>query len=507
MLAAVPLVLAGDQTPSTSRIDATPPNRWVSRALFTYAHDVLYADQHADRRLYSARFAIVVLGLLLGVLIFAWANAWLGYWPAVAALAMYALEPNLLAHASLVTTDFGVTAFVFAALYYLWRVQRHPTTVNITALVLAFACAQLTKFSGLALVPIIALLLAVVVENRSLRWTTAASIVGAMAVVTFAAIWLVYGMRFTPGANDEWLFRVYDDPVVRERVPLLTSIVQWVDTHRLLPNAYANGLLLSQAKAQVRDAFLAGQFSETGWWYYFPVAFLLKTPIALIVAAILGTIVLVSRRASLGIVNAAFVAVPAAVFAAIAVATPLNIGLRHVLPLYPFVILLAAAGVSELGRRSDGRMVLGILAVFWCLEFARAYPHPIAFFNAFAGGPQNGYRFLVDSNLDWGQDLKPLKRWMDEQGVRQIALGYFGTADAAYYGIRYTPLPGSGFYAGGPLVAPVLPGYVAVSATLLNGVYLDQRERAFYAPLRATEPLATIGFSINVYRVDRPWWQ
>jgi hypothetical protein len=217
--------------------------------------------------------------------------------------------------------------------------------------------------------------------------------------------------------------------------------------------------------------------------------------------------VLVGRRQSLGSVNAAFVAVPIAVFGIGAILTPLNIGLRHLLPIYPFVILAAAAGAAELIRRREGWSVLAVLAVFWALELGRAYPHTLAFFNAFAGGPPNGHRFLVDSNLDWGQDLKPLKRWMDEHRVEQIALGYFGTADASYYGIRYTPLPGSGLYAGGPLVEPALPGYVAVSATLLNGVYLDPAEREFYAPLRALEPLETIGYSINVYRVEKRWWK
>jgi 4-amino-4-deoxy-L-arabinose transferase-like glycosyltransferase len=506
LLAAVPRVVAGDRAPLTALIDRTSPTQWVSRELFGYSHDVLYADRQADRRLYSARFAIVALGVLLGALIFFWAREWLGYWPAVAALAMYAVEPNLLAHASLVTTDFGVTCFIFAAVYALWRYQRKPSRANAAWFVAAFVCAQLTKFSALALVPIVLVLLVGCAAAGRLRWTEVAGLVVALVLATFAGIWVVYGLRYAPSESHGWLFAVHDDPVARQRLPALAALIRWIDAHALLPNAYAEGLLLSQAKAQVREAFLAGRTSDSGWWYYFPVAFLLKTPIALLVALVLGSVVAVARRGALGVVEITFVFVPAAVFLALAIATPLNIGLRHLLPMYPFVILLAAAASYELLTRSEGRTVLAVLAVLWLLEFARAYPHNLAFFNAFAGGPSNGHAFLVDSNVDWGQDLKPLKGWMDRNAVDQIGLAYFGTADADYYGLRYTPLPGSGFFADGAPVPPRLPGYVAVSVTLLHGVYLDERLREFYAPLRALTPVASIGYSINVYRVEGPWW-
>src|SRR5262249_10112971 len=145
-----------------------------------------------------------------------------------------------------------------------------------------------------------------------------------------------------------------------------------------------------------------------------------------------------------------------------AIVTPLNIGLRHLLPFYPFAILAAAAAVRDLLPRREGKILLGALAVLWLVEFGRVYPNTLAFFNSLAGGPSNGHRFLVDSNVDWGQDLKPLKRWMDANGVDRVGLAYFGTADANYYGIPYTPLPGSGFFAAGPSAPLTFPAYVAV---------------------------------------------
>jgi len=198
--------------------------------------------------------------------------------------------------------------------------------------------------------------------------------------------------------------------------------------------------------------------------------------------------------------------VPVVAFMAFAIATPLNIGLRHLLPIYPFCILLAAAAATALFSSGRGRAVLAVAAALWVLEFGRAYPHNLVFFNQLVGGPANGHHYLVDSNLDWGQDLKGLKVWMDDQGVDQVALAYFGTADPAYYGIRYTPLPDTGLFAGGPMVTPRLPGWFAVSGTVLSGAYGDARSRAFYQPLRDRQPSATIGYSIHLYWIERPWW-
>lgn len=505
--AALPVRFMRKSALNTAAINVTTPTQWVTAPLFAFSHQLLYVDGDADRQLYAARFMILLLGLVLGALVFFWAREWLGPGPAIAALAAYTLEPNIAAHASLVTTDLGVTCFVFAAVYALWRLCRNPTPLNASAFVLLFVAAQLTKFSAILLGPIVVFLLGIaVVGTRTLRWRTACGIALGAAVATFAGVWLVYDLRYAPSGNAGWLFRFQDDPIVRQRLPSLAAIIGWIDGHQLLPNAFSQGFLLGQAKAQSREAFLAGHYSTTGWWYYFPVAFLIKTPSSLVLLSVAGLVVCVVRRASLGAANAAFVVLPIVAFMTVAMVTPLNIGLRHLLPIYPFCTLLAAAAVTALSSSRRGRTVLAVAAAVWALELGRTYPHNLAFFNQFVGGPANGHRYLVDSNLDWGQDLKGLKRWMAERGVDQIGLAYFGTADPSYYGIRYTPLPDTGLFAGGPPVPPRLPGWVAVSATILSGAYGDDRSRVFYQPLRDRQPSATIGYSIHLYWVEQPWW-
>jgi len=373
-----------------------------------------------------------------------------------------------------------------------------------------FVLAVISKYTALILGPIVVFPLAfATLRLRTLKLMTALGILALLASTSWIAIWAVYGFRYMPSASDSWLLHFQDQPLVLQRVPALAGIVNWIDSRRLLPNIFTQGFLLGQAKAQVRGAFLAGDYSDVGWWYYFPVAFLIKTPVALILLLAGGMAAYVRRWRLWGREGTVFVVLPIVVYLGTAMTARINIGLRHILPIYPLVLVAAAAGAKELlaAKRSRGRIVLGVLTLFWLLEFGRAYPNNLAFFNQLVGGPANGSKYLVDSNLDWGQDLKPLKGWMDRNGVANINLAYFGSADPAYYHITGTYLPGSPFFVPDRSISlPQLPGYVAVSVTVLSGVYFDGRGRAFYKALRDQEPLADIGHSIHVYWAERAWW-
>jgi hypothetical protein len=526
MWAALPLLAQRNIKLPEQRIDRTDPLEWVSGSeREEFIDSFVYKINDADHMLYPARFMIALLGILLGLLIFSWAREWLGFWPAVFALACYTFEPNILAHASLVTTDLGVTCFLFGSVYFLWRTTRSLSLTNLVGLLALSGFAAVSKFSAIILGPIFLFLLAVralqpapwpckigkcsEIRARLGRMGVSTAIVLLVTFASSAAIWAMYGFRYLPSSNPGWRYTFEDNSIVRAQVPLTASVVHWIDTKHLLPNVYSEGLLIQQLKATQRYAFFFGDISQSDRWYYFPVAFLIKTPISLILL-FFGGLVFCALKWKTFFRNGIFVLVPLFFYMAVAISSGINIGLRHILPIYPFVILLAALCAAELVRtkRRIAIGVLGVLCLFWLFEFARVYPHDLAFFNSFIGGPQNGYKYLADSNVDWGQDLKGLKRWMDAQGVNQINLVYFGTADPAYYGIQCTLLPGGTLHTRlqKPFTLPQLPGYVAISTTLLDGVYLTREGRAFYAPLRDREPSAVIGYSINVYWAGDRWW-
>jgi len=506
---ALPLLAMKDIKSDTAVIDQVPPSDWVGFGQFQYAQIVLYKMNDADRLLYWARFMNVLLGVLLGVLLFAWAYEWLGFCPATCTLALYTFEPNLMAHSSLVTTDLGSTCFIFGALYFLWRTCRQISSGNLAGLTIFFALAIVSKFTAVLLVPILIVLLGIWVcrtapPRRLTKVGIAAGIIVGLAAVSWVAIWATYGFRYAPSANPNWLFHFDGSSPFGNQLPVFARLAAWSDAHRLFPNAFSQGFLLSQLKAQMRGAYLSGTISSTGWWYYFPVAFAIKTPIAVLLL-LAGGLAITVRHWRKFLDTPVFIVVPALLYLGTAMTQRLNIGVRHILPVYPLALLLCAVALAWLLRRDKLRVVgLVVIIAMTGIEFARAYPDPLSFFNATIGGPSHGSEYLVDSNLDWGQDLKGLKQWMDNNHVPFINICYFGTADPAYYDISCVQLSGSLFV--DAIQLPKLPGYVAISVTNLRGVYFPEKLRQFYSPLLMQTPVAKIGQSILIYRFDTPWW-
>ena len=298
---------------------------------------------------------------------------------------------------------------------------------------------------------------------------------------------------------------------------LVAKLLLFVNQHRLLPDAYVYGLTDAASGLVQCDAFLRGQYSSTGFrGTYFLWTFLLKTPVVtmiLIIAALIW--VLRNWRESRAWVP--FILIPVAVYWGVALASNFNIGHRHLLPIYPFLFVMCGALTARWEqwrpkvRFLTATIALGLIAIsssFVFRPFCTVYPHYLAYFNELAGGPPNGYRSLVDSNLDWGQDLKGLKTGLAEAGIEETAplyLCYFGAADPRYYGIRHINLPGG--YIFEPQVNTLelrTPCYVAISATNLQGPFFPPEFRNQYSELLKDAKLVTkIGYSIFVYSVPK----
>ena len=464
--AALPLMLMSDVQLNTN----TPT--WFRGDNNDFYREFLYTQNNADRLLYRARFMIVLLGILLGALVFWWARELFGFGVAVCVLTLFTLEPNLMAHSSLVTTDLGITCFVFGSVYFLWRVTQDFRAGNLISLTLCFAGAMLTKFSCLMLIPIVLVLLVIYVAKER-QFLRAAIILSAIVACTYILIHAVYAFC---GAGSVGPY--------------------------LLPEAYTNGMRRQLALQKNWTVFLNGNFSQHGWWYYYLVALLVKTPIVILLLFIVGLIFLLAEGRKF-LFNKTFVLVPLFAFLIATAIFKFNLGLRYILPVYPFLLLVAGKMCSGL-LQERRKIALAVLAIALAGEFFYIYPHTLAYFNLFAGGPHGGSWILADSNLDWGQDLKGLKRWMDAHDVHHISLGYFGVADPAYYKIDCTLLPG--YPPTPPYPVPQLPGYVAISVNNLRGIALPELARKFYEPFNQASPVATIGYTIYVFYVERPWW-
>lgn len=507
MWAALPLLATQGLRFDSAAIDALPPNEAIVLQN-TLAHGFLYAGHDVDQLVNRGRFMIILLGALLGVLVFCWVQELLGFPMAVLALGLYLMSPNLGAHAALVTTDLGITCFVFGTLYFLWRTGRAFSVRNVAGFAGFFALAMVTKFSAVLLVPTCGLLgLFALRRPGQFTWRRLGLLVAITGGATWLAIWAVYGFRYAPSATGGWLFGSQDFLRMQEEMPGAMRLLGWIDAHRLLPNAYTQGFLLSLFSAENLPSYLAGEISHRGWWYYYPLAILVKTPIAqlLLLVAGLGTLLWQLRVRAL-MWDALCLVLPVAVYLGAAMTTEINIGVRHVLPIYPFFVVFACVAIRQLylslPRPSLGYGIVGGLLAVWATTFAAAYPHTLTFFNLAVGGPKRGSDYLVDSNLDWGQHLKLLKKWMDERGVARINLAYFGVDDPAYRGISCVILPGTREYLAARVAKPELPGYVAISETVAKGVYLPPAWREFYAGFAQLKPVAVIGHTLKVYHVE-----
>jgi hypothetical protein len=287
--------------------------------------------------------------------------------------------------------------------------------------------------------------------------------------------------------------------------------VVWANEHHILPHSYLRGFLNTYAATTQRKNFLMGETSLTGWWYYFPLAMLFKTPLSTLIAVLVALFVVgawVARQIGQAGDShlrkyawpiCALVICPA-FYMLFSLRTHTQIGLRHVFPIYPFIFIFLGVSAAVAMRRFPEitKIIAVVLILGLAMETWQAFPNFIPFFNVAVGGPIGGEKLLGDCNIDWGQDLPALAQWQRENPGHQLYLSYFGSADPSYYKIHY--LNAFGSYAHADMTLPIgLPPVLAISAVNLQGEYLTPQDRQRYRPLQDQQPIAILGNSIYLF--------
>jgi hypothetical protein len=422
-----------------------PPLQQAVEHEYDAGFDFLYKNRiEPDVLLQAARIPAMLLTLAIGLGIAVAARHWFGDLAGLLALFFFTTDPNLIAHGRYITTDVPAAAFYFAACALWFRYFQTRRWTWWAAASLALGCALLTKFS-LIVLPGVLLLLALLVAPR-LR------AVAMLALGCIAALGIVAA--------------VYRDPGV------------WIDGVKYVLEHNDGG----------HQTYLLGQIAQHGSWLYFPVAFAVKTPLALLLALPVCAWFAVRRR------NPAVAAmvIPALVFFGLAMTSKLNLGQRHILPVYPFLMVLAGAGVAALSNRGKW-IAIPALAAIQIVEAVRIHPDYTAFFNTAAGGPAAGPRYLLDSNNDWGQDMKKLGRYLDKLGDKHVCIAYFGTADSWKYNVGADYLP----HTHETEKRKALDCIVAAGVTPLYGLYNEHPND--YSWLWDKPPDAKIGWTIYVW--------
>ncbi|HZY44401.1 MAG TPA: glycosyltransferase family 39 protein [Anaerolineae bacterium] len=459
---------------------------WQNAATDDFGDQFLWQANydHAVPIILLGRLPILFLGLLLGAIIFRFANDLFGVNAALLALTLFAFDPNLIAQSRLSTTDLGLALTMTLALWRMWSWLEKPTRRNLIILGVVTGTALMTKFTGLLLAPMfvcIALLhplKPVQTYGRGIvRRVLSLMLVG---IISLLVIWIVYGFEIRGG---------------------LPAATYWQGLVKIYTE-YSQGY----------PTFLFGQISRTGWWYYFPITFLLKTPLPTLLLCFIGVVLTLKQR-MLRQTSVAWL--PAALSMTAALFSPLAIGYRHILPILPFAIILAgqAANITfaKLNVRTGYqlRMAGSVILIGWiAIGTLSISPHHLSYFNELIGGPAKSDNVLVDSNLDWGQDLPALKDWMAHNKIDRVNLAYFGTALPAAYGINYWPMPAFLHFIIGPELDSYNPytpepGWYAISATSLR-MGLVYREQDLYAFFHDKIPDARAGYSILLYKIEYP---
>lgn len=433
---------------------------WKERRDRDFGHAFLLDNyEPLPTLLFLGRLPAIGIGLLLGIGLFLWARDLWGFPAAACVLFCFSLSPSLLAHVGLVTTDAGLACFTVWALYALWRWSETRSRRDAVACGVAVGLALLTKYSGLLTLGMVGLLIvATWSEGRPPRVALGA----AAWIVLSAALLVTVGYGFPKGlVNYAWgigqINRDFD---------------------------------LSQ------PAFLWGEHSAQGFWYYYLLAQLWKTPLPVL---ILFGVALVTLRArdDRERLKWMFVLGPVVVFHLAGVFYRPNIGLRHVLPVLPFLLLAAGDATRRLAASGrNGRIALAVLAVWQLAGTLYTYPHFLAYFNELAGGPANGVHYLGDSNLEWGQDIAGMRDYIERQRPRHVRAAVFAPLPLEAQGIRQNepiklrdlvwPEEGVDYFVG--------------TGFLQRPSYLAENPAVRFRWLERYVPADAIGWSIYVYR-------
>ncbi len=446
--------------------EPTAEERRASEALRENAYwvSLFRSEPHMFAMLRAARAMGTLLGVALALVVFFWSRRLHGDGAGLISLAFCCLSPVVIANSGLATTDIATALFFALAVWSFWTLLHRVSGWTVLWCGMAVGGLMATKLSGVLIVPMAVLMMAaklglrhpvaVALPGRAAREETNASkqffllvpAVMAAALAGYFTLWAIYGFHYsfgvqTPDGSALWnLFTGQPEGLV-------SNYIAWCRKLCLFPEHFLIDTRLFTLSVQQRRAFLMGGYSRLGWWYFFPVAWFFKTPIPFLIAVLASVIVVITagwQRLAKGAGGATAASVinfyeftPLAVLFAVYLGAMmsgnLNIGIRHLLPVYPVLFIFAGvlAG-ARWWRRPSGMALAGALLVWSAGEVWAVYPQTLAYFNQFAGGPENGYHVLVDSSYEWGQDLPAVEKWVARRASQPgpkppVYFSYFGS--------------------------------------------------------------------------------
>jgi 4-amino-4-deoxy-L-arabinose transferase-like glycosyltransferase len=505
MLAALPLLFVGVEAPPPRYAPTAQPGERTDEtlALFWRANTARF-----EAVSFWARVPAVLITLGLGWLVFVYARRLFGPRAALLAVLLYSFEPTMLAHGRVVQTDVPAAFCYLLFFYALHSYRRGATTRRALAVGFATGLALATKFSLVIVVPVFAsaaLSMFAAAPRRGLSRSRVAMQAGAAALVALLVVNAAYYFKSPPPLAGDLAYVARHSPEAAGELESYARVLS-----KVVPAQYLLGLY--QVAVHNRNGHLAsvmGRYGYQGWLLYFPVAFALKTTVPFLLIS-LAALAWAARGLWRGRERRMLLLLaPILLYAAFAMSSRINIGVRHIIPIFPFLFVAGGALLDRVlssGRRR--RVLVAAALLCWVVfEAARAYPHYIPYMNQLAWRRPHWY-YLTDSNVEWGDDVRELALYLRARGETRVtaalldggtfnenSIPYVRTLD--HYGVEQVNLVAAGG-------APPETRYVAVGASYLNGAFLlgvPVPQRLKVIEYRRRTPEAVFGNSIYLYRV------
>ena len=495
--AALPLLLQKDIEPPDKK------NKYWEKCLnWNIADEFLFksGNEYEKMFLYS-RIMILLAAIGAGIAVyFASRQIW-GKTGALISLGLFVLSPTIMANSRFVTSDLYSSLFFFLAAWSFQILLERFTLLRLTAMSISVALLFLSKMSAPIIIPVILILIGCKISKRTPwrgkffksyfkikgQWKQALCFSGALIVagiVSFIAMWGTFGFRYSMLSDDKGhtlIEKNWKEILKADGIPQKT--ISFTKAKKLLPEAYIYGFAHVLYTSKLRHSFLNGKYSSRGWWYFFPYTFLVKTPPELLLIILLGIIApwLVKSKQHLHSLNKrrriifsrlSFPLALISLYSFLALTSNLNIGHRHLLAIYPPLFLLAG-GICRLMKVSlFKKIIFPILLILLLIENFLIYPDYLTYFTPFTGGASTGYKHLVDSSLDWGQDIKGLKKWLKKNNIpdNDVYISYFGSVNLESYGLPQKKLC-CYFKQNSKEIFELRGGTYCISATMLQMVY------------------------------------
>jgi 4-amino-4-deoxy-L-arabinose transferase-like glycosyltransferase len=463
---------------------------------YKYGEFLLYqSGNDADNIIFSARLNIIILCIILAIIIFLWAKELWGFWGGLISLLLFTFCPLILANGRLATTDMGS---VFYFVLFIWTIRWFTKKVGIKrALVLGLVIglSLASKFSNAITLPMAVLLFVILLFAKKINFKQFVGYLSVSVIVSLIVLWLSYFLvmqkQFADYKNQPYLMNhtFLNGKTISNRYAQM--ILMPVDS-------YLGGFaFVREHSDKGHMSFLDGEAKIEGWWYYFPKAVYYKTFIPTMILFVLSLFAMIKIRAKNYLEEIYIFLLPITYFA-ISLTSHLDIGIRHVMIIYPFAYL----SIGRLAKLSFSKRWLNILAktiilglIIWAIALSiYSYPNDISYFNELAGGSKNGYKHLADSNVDWNQDIKRLKDYMDKNRYNYAYYACDKNTIYNYYKIN-TRFAGD--------TSPINNDYLALRTFCYTLPSDEAKNDPVYQKIKNLTPIDMVGNSILIYKISQ----